>query len=178
MYASRTTQFLVGLFALLGIAALAILSFKLGRISILPKPSYVLYANFDNIGGLKPGDEVDIAGVQIGKVLGATLLQNQAHVEMEIHKGVEIDDGAIASIRSLGIIGGKYVSIQLGPSDKILKNGEVIVQTEPAFSIENAIGQFINNIGTKPADNQGNNNGGNANQQQPQQDGQKPQPKK
>ena len=175
MYASRTTQFIVGLFALLGIVALAILSFKLGRISILPKPGYVLYANFDNIGGLKPGDDVDIAGVKIGKVLDATLAQNQAHVSMEIEKGVEIDDGAIASVRSQGIIGGKYISIQLGPSEKILPDGGLIVQTEPAFSLENAVGQFINNIGTKP-DNQS--NGGNANQPPPPQDNQKSQPKK
>ena len=176
MYASRTTQFIVGMFALLGIVALAILSFKLGRISILPKPTYVLYANFDNIGGLKPGDEVDIAGVQIGKVVGATLAGNQAHVEMDINKGVEIDDGAIASIRSQGIIGGKYVSIQLGPSEKILQNGGLIVDTEPAFNLENAVGQFINNIGSKP-DSQ-NNNGGSGNQPPPQQDNQKTQPKK
>ena len=177
MYASRTTQFIVGLFALLGIVALAVLSFKLGRISILPKPSYVIYANFDNIGGLKPGDEVDIAGVQIGKVLGATLVGNEAHVAMEINRGVEIDDGAIASIRSQGIIGGKYVAIALGPSNKILKNGDQIVQTESAFNLETAVGNFINNIGSKP-DNQSNNNGGGGNQQQPRTDNQKAQPKK
>ena len=176
MYASRTTQFLVGLFALLGIVALAILSFKLGRISFLPKPGYVLYANFDNIGGLKPGDEVDIAGVKIGKVLGATLVQNQAHVAMEIEKGVAIDEGAIASVRSQGIIGGKYISIQLGPSEKILPDGGLIVDTEPAFNLENVIGNVINGIGTK-SDNQ-NNNGGNANQPSPPQDKQKSQPKK
>ena len=175
MYASRTTQFLVGLFALLGIIALAILSFKLGRISILPKPSYVLYANFDNIGGLKPGDEVDIAGVQVGKVLGATLVQNQAHVAMEINKGIEVDDEAIASIRSSGIIGGKYVSIQLGPSDKILQDGGRIMQTESAFSIETAIGNFINNIGSKPDNGGSKPDGGNQNGQQPNQN---PQPKK
>ena len=177
MYASRTTQFIVGLFALLGIVALAILSFKLGRISILPKPGYVLYANFDNIGGLKPGDEVDIAGVKIGKVLGATLAGNQAHVEMEIDKGVEIDEGAIASVRSQGIIGGKYISIQLGPSEKILPDGGLIVDTEPAFNLENAVGQFINNIGSKPDNNQSN-NGGSTSQPPPPQDNQKSQPKK
>jgi phospholipid/cholesterol/gamma-HCH transport system substrate-binding protein len=150
MYASRATQFIVGLFALLGIVALAILSFKLGRISILPTPSYQLYANFDNIGGLKAGDEVDIAGVQIGKVLSEDLVGNQAHVAMEINQRVQIDDEAIASIRSTGIIGGKYIAIQLGPSEKILTNGGRIVQTESAFILENAVGQLINNVGTKP----------------------------
>ena len=169
MYASRTTQFIVGLFALLGIVALAVLSFKLGSISILPAPSYQLYANFDNIGGLKPGDEVDIAGVQIGKVLSETLVGNQAHVSMEIKDGVQIDDEAIASIRSSGIIGGKYVSIQLGPSEKMLANGGRIIQTESAFSIENAVGQLINNVGTKPDDQNHNGaSGGNqASQQSP-----------
>jgi phospholipid/cholesterol/gamma-HCH transport system substrate-binding protein len=169
MYASRATQFIVGLFALAGIVALAILSFRLGHISILPSPSYLLYANFDNIGGLKPGDEVDIAGVQIGKVLRETLVGNQAHVVMEINVGVQIDDEAIASIRSTGIIGGKYISIQLGPSEKILINGGRIMQTESAFSIENAVGQLINSVGTKP-DNQSNNGakgGDQAGQQSP-----------
>jgi len=169
MYANRATQFIVGLFALLGIMALAVLSFKLGRISILPTPSYQLYANFDNIGGLKPGDEVDIAGVQIGKVLGETLVGNEAHVAMEINDGVKIDDEAIASIRSSGIIGGKYISIQLGPSEKILTDGGRIMQTESAFSIENAVGQLINNVGTKPDDqNHNGESGGNqAGQQSP-----------
>jgi phospholipid/cholesterol/gamma-HCH transport system substrate-binding protein len=99
MYASRATQFIVGLFALLGIVALAILSFRLGQISILPTPSYQLYANFDNISGLKDGDEVDIAGVKVGKVLSETLVGNQAHVTIQINHGVKIDDEAIASIR-------------------------------------------------------------------------------
>ncbi|MBV8134672.1 MAG: outer membrane lipid asymmetry maintenance protein MlaD [Deltaproteobacteria bacterium] len=167
MYASRTTQFIVGLFALLGIVALAVLSFKLGNISILPAPSYELYANFDNIGGLKPGDEVDIAGVQIGKVLSETLVGNEAHVTMQIHSGVPIDDEAIASIRSTGIIGGKYISIQLGPSTKILTSGGRIMQTESAFSIENAVGQLINNVGTKPDDqNHTGASGGNPGSQQ------------
>lgn len=163
MYASRGTQFIVGLFALAGIVALAVLSFRLGRITLLPKPGYVLYANFDNIGGLKNGDEVDIAGVKIGKVMDATLVGNQAHVEMEISRGIEIDDDAIASILSSGIIGGKYISIQLGGSDQILKNGERIRQTQSAFVLENAIGQFINNIGSKPEQKQGNQSGGGAN---------------
>ena len=169
MYASRATQFIVGLFALLGIVALAILSFNLGRVSILPAPTYLLYANFDSIAGLKPGDEVDIAGVQIGKVLNATLVGNQAHVAMEINKTVPIDDESIASIRSSGIIGGKYVSIQLGPSEKILGDGGRIMQTESAFNLENVVGQLINNVGTKPDDqNHNGQSGGNqAGQQSP-----------
>jgi phospholipid/cholesterol/gamma-HCH transport system substrate-binding protein len=175
MYASRATKFIVGLFALLGIAALAILSFRLGQISILPAPSYLLYADFDSIAGLKPGDEVDIAGVQIGKVRSERLVGNQARVFMEINKGVSIDQEAIASIRSVGIIGGKYISIQLGPSEKILGPGGRIHDTESSFNLENAVGQMINNVGTKP-DNQNGKGGssGNPADQQSQPNNSKP----
>jgi len=69
MYASRTTQFIVGIFALLGIAALVILSVSLGKISIIPTPGYTLYAYYNDISGLKTGDQVQLAGVQIGKVV-------------------------------------------------------------------------------------------------------------
>ncbi|MGO9452650.1 MAG: MlaD family protein [Candidatus Binataceae bacterium] len=154
MYASRGTQFIVGLFGLLGIGALVVLSVRLGNISILPQPGYVVYADFDDIGGLKSGDDVDIAGVQIGKVQTASLLNNRAHVALWINQGVAIDADAIAAVMSSGIIGGKYVSIALGPSERILHSGDTIVQTQSAFSLENAIGQFINNIGQHP-DNSG-----------------------
>ena len=74
MYASRTTQFIVGIFALLGIAALAILSISLGKISIFPAPGYTLYASFDNISGLKAGDQVQLDGVsvELGHLRGFT----------------------------------------------------------------------------------------------------------
>src|SRR5579863_5554579 len=144
MYATRTTQFIVGIFALLGIAALGILSISLGKIAILPVPGYTLYADFDNISGLKTADKVQLAGVEIGKINGIMLDKERARIAMRINKGIEIDDGAIAAIKTSGIIGDKYVSIQLGPSDKILKNGDEIHQTQSAFVLEDAIGQLIN----------------------------------
>ena len=70
MYASWTTKLFVGLFALAGIAALAILSVRLGKIELFSNNGYIIYANFDNISGLKTGDQVEIAGVQVGKVVG------------------------------------------------------------------------------------------------------------
>ncbi|HKM99267.1 MAG TPA: outer membrane lipid asymmetry maintenance protein MlaD [Candidatus Binataceae bacterium] len=153
------------MFALLGIAALGILSFRLGNISILPQPGYVLYADFDDIGGLKSGDDVDIAGVQIGKVQGASLLNNRAHLALFINQGVAIDADAIASVLSSGIIGGKYVAIALGPSDKILHNGDTIRQTQSAFSLEGAIGQFINSIGQHSDSSGGGSDGSDKNHQ-------------
>jgi len=148
MYASRFTQFIVGLFALLGIAALVYLSVRLGNIGIVPTPGYTLYANFDNISGLRSGDQVQLAGVQIGKVQSISLKDNRAHIAMRINKGVQIDTDAIASIKTSGIIGDKYVSIALGPGEHNLANGGTIQKTESAFVLEDAIGQLINSSGS------------------------------
>ncbi len=148
MYATRTTQLIVGIFAILGIIALAILSLSLGKLTLLPKPGYTLYASFDNISGLKTGDQVQLAGVQVGKIVQIELKDLRARVAMRVDDGVPIDKDAIASIKTSGIIGDKYVSIALGPSDLILKDGDTIRQTESAFVLEDAIGQLINNSGT------------------------------
>lgn len=160
MYASRTTQFLVGLFALAGLAALAFLSFNLGKIELFAPPSYVIYANFDNVSGLKDGDNVEIAGVPVGKVLSISLQQERAKVKMRVDRGVQIDDDAIAAVRTRGIIGDKYVAVSPGPSEHYLSNGGVLRQTESAFVLEDAIGQLINNMGAggskKPSADKGN----------------------
>ena len=148
MYASRTTQFIVGIFALLGIAALAILSLSLGKLSLLPAPGYTLFASFDNISGLKTGDQVQLDGVQIGKVTHIGLKDMRARVALRVNEGVQIDKDAIASIKTSGIIGDKYVSISLGPDEHMLAEGDTIRQTESAFVLEDAIGQLINNAGS------------------------------
>src|SRR5208282_1267859 len=143
MYASRTTQFIVGIFALLGIAALAVLSLRLGRIELLPAPGYTIYANFDNISGLKEDDRVEIAGVQIGKVTSIALNRDRARIAMRLNSNVKVDDEAIAAIKTSGIIGDKYVSIAPGPGDRDLTDGGTLRQTESAFVLEDAIGQLI-----------------------------------
>jgi len=147
MYASRTTQLFVGIFTVVGIAALVFLSVRLGRVEIFPAPGYTLFANFDNIAGLKTGDQVELAGVKIGKVSSIGLDGNRARIGMHINDGVEIDNEAIASVLTSGLIGDKYVSIALGGGDD-LKDGQTIRMTQSAFVLENAIGQFINNMGS------------------------------
>lgn len=147
MYASRTTQFIVGLFAIAGLAALAFLSFRLGKLELFTPPGYVLYASFDNVAGLKDGDNVEIAGVAVGKVLSISLKDYRARVEMHIDNGVKIDDEAIASVRMRGIIGDEYMAISPG-SGNYLANGGVVRQTESAFDLTTLIGQFINNMGS------------------------------
>jgi phospholipid/cholesterol/gamma-HCH transport system substrate-binding protein len=161
MYASWTTKLIVGLFALAGIVALAILSLRLGKIELFNNKGYVIYANFDNISGLKVGDEVEIAGVQVGKVISISLKDYRARVGMRINDGVHIDTDAIASIKTSGIIGDKYVSISLGGGDHDLADGGVIRRTQSAFVLEDAIGQLINGTGSSSPGG-GNGSGGGA----------------
>jgi phospholipid/cholesterol/gamma-HCH transport system substrate-binding protein len=156
MYASRTTQLIVGVFGLVGLLALAVLSMRLGRVELFAAPSYTLYANFDNISGLKASDQVQIAGVDVGKVGSIELRDNRARVALRIKQGVTIDDDAIAAIKTSGIIGDKYVSIALGPSDQTLHDAEVIRHTQSAFVLEDAIGQLINGSGPGGAGSGGN----------------------
>ncbi|MBV8054675.1 MAG: outer membrane lipid asymmetry maintenance protein MlaD [Deltaproteobacteria bacterium] len=147
MYASRFTQLIVGLFALIGIAALVYLSVRLGNIGIFPTPGYTLYANFDNVSGLKAGDQIQLAGVPIGKVRTISIQDNRAHVGMRINADVKIDTDASAAIKTSGIIGDKYIAVALGPGEHNLTNGGSFKpgNTESAFILEDAIGQLINN---------------------------------
>jgi phospholipid/cholesterol/gamma-HCH transport system substrate-binding protein len=157
MYASPTTKLIVGIFALLGIAALVYLSVSLGHVQLFTKGGYTLYANFDNITGLKSGDEVQIAGVPVGKVVSISLNTKdyRAHVGMNMQSGIEVDNDAIASIKTQGIIGNKYISIQPGPGEEMLANGGVIRQTQSAFVLEDAIGQLINGSGSSSGSSSG-----------------------
>jgi phospholipid/cholesterol/gamma-HCH transport system substrate-binding protein len=148
MYASRTSHLIFGICTLLGIAALAYLSFRLGSSALLPAPGYTIYASFDNISGLKIGDPAEIAGVEVGKVSAISLHDNRAQVSMRLNDGVQVDSDAIAAIRTSGLIGDKYVSIAPGSGKKILKDGDALRQTQSAFVLEDVIGQLINNLGT------------------------------
>jgi phospholipid/cholesterol/gamma-HCH transport system substrate-binding protein len=150
MYASRTTQFIVGIFGLVGIAALSVLAFTLSRIPLVSKPHYTLYAMFDNVSGLKVSDAIQIAGVRVGKVSSITLSQKneRAQVTLDIREGIMIDEDAIASIKTSGIIGDKYVALAIGGGDP-LKDGGTIIHTESSFVLEDAIGQLVNGGGSK-----------------------------
>ena len=134
----------VGIFMLIGILCLAYLSIKLGKMEVISSRGTLLCAKFTNVGGLKEGANVEIAGVEVGRVKKITLDKDyQAKVWMLIYPGVKIQEDAIAAVKTKGLIGEKYVEITPGGSDRILKSGECIQQTQPAFSLEDAIGKLI-----------------------------------
>ena len=133
----------VGFFLLIGIFSLAYLSVNLGRLEMTGGRSYSLYAEFEKTGGIKTGAVIEIAGVQVGKVKSIRLYDYQALVEFSIDKDVKIQEDAIASIKTQGLIGEKYVQITPGGSDKILPDGGKITETESAIDIEELIAKYV-----------------------------------
>jgi phospholipid/cholesterol/gamma-HCH transport system substrate-binding protein len=134
---------IVGLFVLLGIACLAWLSVKLGKLEIVGGQYVPVYAEFSSASGLKKGASVEIAGVEIGKVDSITLNEYKADVRMKIRTGVSLQEDTIASIRTRGLIGDKFVNLSPGASDRLIPPEGKIRETESAVDLEELIGEFI-----------------------------------
>lgn len=133
----------MGIFLVVGLLCLAYLSVKLGDVELFGTKLYSVQARFNNISGLKEGSEVEIAGVKVGKVSRISLDNYQANVELLINPEVRIQEDSIASIRTQGIIGDKYVKISPGGSDEYIKPKGILSETESAVDIEELISKYI-----------------------------------
>lgn len=133
----------VGIFVVLGILALAYLSIRLGKVPILAGNEYMLTADFPSVGGLKAGSSVEIAGVEIGRVDSIGLADYQARVVLKIARGVKLQDDSIASIKTKGLIGEKYIRISPGGADKIIPPGGRIREVEAAVDFEELLSKYI-----------------------------------
>lgn len=133
----------VGIFVLLGLACLAYLAINLGKMEVYGR-GYQIYANFDNVSGLKTGAMVEVAGVEVGRVDAIRLTsQYQARVSMKVQNGLKVHDDAIASIRTKGIIGDKFVKLSPGNSAKVIRVNGTIINTESAIDLEELISSYI-----------------------------------
>lgn len=140
----KRTEFAVGLFILVGILAILYLAIQIGSSRILGSDSMVVEARFSNIGGLNEGSNIMIAGVKVG-VVGNIRLDTEslvAMVELKLENDLVIYDDAIASIKTNGLIGDKYVALDPGGGGLELEEGEPIVDTESALDIESLISRF------------------------------------
>ena len=134
----------VGFFLLIGIIALGYLSVKLGKLEVLGGEGYTIYGEFLDAGGIKSGAVVEIAGVEVGKVKSISLDKDfQASVAMVINKGVSIQDDAIASVKTKGIIGEKYIKVAPGGSEQLVPPGGKLRETESAIDIEALVSKYI-----------------------------------
>jgi len=133
----------VGLFMLAGIVCLAWLSIRLGKLEIAGTNSVPITAEFSSVSGLKEGGSVEIAGVEVGKVASIAERNYRAVVLLRIRKGIALPEDTIASIRTRGLIGDRYVSLAPGASERMITPGGQIRDTEPAVDLEGILGQFI-----------------------------------
>lgn len=140
-----TLETIVGVFVLIGILCLAYLSINLGKIEVFGGDYYQVQADFDTVSGLKNGASVEIAGVEVGRV-GRILIEpksDMARVYMQIKPGIKLSDDVIASVRTRGIIGDKFVKLSPGGSDNFIPPGGKIRSTESSIDIEEMISHYI-----------------------------------
>jgi len=133
----------VGIFVILGILGLAYLSINLGRVQFLGGGGYLVNADFPTVGGLKSGSSVEIAGVEIGRVEGISLSDYQAHVQLRIHHGIKLQEDSIASIKTKGLIGEKYIRISPGGSEKLIQANGKIREVEAPVDLEELISKYV-----------------------------------
>jgi phospholipid/cholesterol/gamma-HCH transport system substrate-binding protein len=133
----------VGVFVLIGILALGWLSIKLGRVDLFGSHAYAVSADFPSVGGLKVGSPVEIAGVQIGSVDSITLAGDQARVLMSIRSDIKLQDDAIASIKTKGLIGEKYVRLSPGGSERVIPPNGRIKEVEPPVDLEEILSKYV-----------------------------------
>ena len=137
------SEIVVGFFVLIGIVCLGYLAIKLGKLEVMGSSGYTVYADFSSVAGLKVGDPVEIAGVKIGRVEGLQLVDDRARVELRLQDGVKLQEDVIASVRSRGLIGDKFILISPGSSDKFIAAGGKIRETDSPPDITDLIGKFV-----------------------------------
>ena len=143
----RKTEFYVGLFVIIGILCTLYLFVHLGSVNFSKDRHYPVYGFFTSVSGLKTGARVEMAGVKIGIVSNVSIDKKQllAKVEFSINKDIELSEDIIASVKTSGIIGQKYIDILPGGSDIMLEAGEEIYNTESSLDIESLVRKFIFN---------------------------------
>lgn len=156
---SRALEMLVGLFVCLGVAAVFVLTFRVASLDTVggADSTYRVTASFENIGGLKVGSAVTMAGVKIGRVKDIVIDPNtfEANVTLELSNAYNtIPDDSNAKILTAGLLGEQYIGIEAGGADDALKEGSKLKLTQSALVLENLIGQFLSSQSNDKSDDQ------------------------
>ena len=140
-YAMETT---VGIFLVFGLLCIGYMTVKLGHVSLLGDNAYSLFARFTTVSGLRAGSPVNMLGIEVGRVGRLTMDQKdqKAVVEIRIQKDIKVYDDAIVSIKTEGLIGDMFLSIDPGGAGKLLGPGGTITETQPAVDIVDLIGKY------------------------------------
>ena len=135
----------VGAFVLIGLLCVGYLTIKLGKMEILSDDYYHVSADFSSAAGLKSGANIEMAGVKIGQIDSISLdpIIKVARVELKIQQDIELSTDVIASIKTAGLLGDKYITLTPGGSEEILEEGDIIEETESALGIEDLVSKYV-----------------------------------
>lgn len=136
-------ELIVGVFVLVGILCLGYLSIKLGKLELIGGNVYEVVAQFNTASGLKPGSSVEIAGVEVGRVRAIALDEDRAAVTLAVDDKVKLYTDTIASIKTRGIIGEKFLALSPGGGGDPLKPGDTIRDTESGLDLEELVSQYV-----------------------------------
>lgn len=144
----------VGIFVIIGIICITFLSLKVANItsfSTKDNGTYIVYANFNNIGSLTTNAPVKVSGFTVGRVteIGLDSKTYQAKVTMQLNKQYEFTTDSSAEILTTGLLGEQYVGLQSGADIDYLRNGDTITLTSSAMVLEQLIGKFMTSMGSK-----------------------------
>jgi phospholipid/cholesterol/gamma-HCH transport system substrate-binding protein len=134
----------VGIFVVIGLLCITYMAVNLGNVGFIGDNAYSLIGKFNTVTGLREGNPVNMLGLEVGRVHKFTMDQEnqQVVVEFKINKGIEIYDDAIASIKTEGLIGDKYVAIDPGGGGDLLANGDTITDTNSPTDIMDLISKY------------------------------------
>ncbi len=148
MSESPIRDFLVGVFVLMGLAAIAYMSVALGGASYRGPGGLQLIVTFDQVGGLKPRSRVVVGGVKVGQISGISLDENlRARVVIDIDERLELPTDTSAAILTSGVLGNQYIELEPGGEEAILKSGDEIEFTQSALILEQMISRLVQNLG-------------------------------
>lgn len=130
-------------FLLIGMATLVYLFSVLGEASLDLGRTYHLYADFTSASGLEPGAVVEVAGVTVGRINAVWRVDSRARVSFSVRKDIQLQEDTIASIKTRGLLGGLYLTLSLGGSDRILGPGDTIRETEAPLDIPGLMSAYV-----------------------------------
>jgi len=135
----------VGIFIVIGLLCIGYMTVKLGKIPIFGGDYYSLYARFSSVSGLRVDSPVEIGGIEVGRVEQLNIDQDKqvSVVKLRIERGIKVYEDAVASIKTSGLIGDKFINIDPGGGGDILKPGGTIAETNSAIDIEGLINKYV-----------------------------------
>ncbi|SLM30483.1 ABC-type transporter involved in resistance to organic solvents, periplasmic binding component [Desulfamplus magnetovallimortis] len=138
-------EFYVGILMIIGLSCCAYLIIVLGGANVINKNDYRVFAYFSSVAGLKAGANVEMAGVEIGNVISISLDMERllAKVELGIRENIKLAEDVLASVKTSGVIGDKYINLSPGGSEIFLESGDTIFNTESAIDIEALVSKYI-----------------------------------